>query len=130
MDGDPQYDIEGSGNIIGDHSQSITQSVTLDTEPIRQLTNRLEETTNVIAVLSNKLGGQVVLPRRDWAAYVILFVFVVFCLAIIFSPLWLSPQLPNSSDAQNLILTISSAMSGVTGLLGVLVGGRTRLYRL
>jgi|Deesub1362B_J571_1020462.scaffolds.fasta_scaffold02417_6 hypothetical protein len=102
--------ISGLGNVIGDNSRS---------------------TTNVIAILTNRLGdgteNPTENPRRDWAAYVVLFVFVVFCLAVIFSPLWLYPRLPSSSDAQHLVLTISSAMSGVTGLLGVMIGRHTRL---
>lgn len=131
MDEVPEdYSIQGNGTVIGDHSQSIVQSVVVDTDNIRHLSNRLDATTKEIASLSDRLSTQMGLPKRDWATYAVLLVFVVFCLAIVFSPLWLYPRFSSSSDVQNLILSISSAMSGVTGLLGVLIGNRTRLQRL
>jgi len=110
--------ISGDGNIIGDGSQSQVQKV----EALGP--------TYVITSLSNRLSASDEAElHRDWVTYALSGVFVILCLAAVFAPLILyeySARTPAMQDIRDLVLTLSSAMSGVTGLIGVLVGYRIR----
>jgi hypothetical protein len=82
--------------------------------------------------LRNRLTPSDGPARRDWLFYGILAMFVVFCLVMLVSPFWLyeySSRSPSSVEIQTLILTESSIMSGITGLLGVLIGSRIRRWK-
>ena len=116
----PSTDIKGDSNVVGD------RNVVLSLEPLSQFTNKLQETTLVLSTITKRLDSQNQPSKRNSTIYVIPFVFVVFCVAIISSPFWIRPFVSSSMEIQSLVLTISSAMSGVTGLLGVLVGNQTR----
>jgi len=67
--------------------------------------------------------------RFDWLTYTLIGIFGLFCLAAIIGPILLfeySSRAPGMGEVQNWMLTLSSVMSGVIGLLGVLVGYRIR----
>lgn len=71
--------------------------------------------------------------RFDWLRYSLIGAFGFFCLVAIIGPLVLfeySSRAPGMGEVQNWMLTLSSVMSGLTGLLGVLVGYRIRGTRL
>ena len=65
----------------------------------------------------------------DWVTYVLIGLFGLFCIATVVGPFLLfeySSRALGVGDVQNWILTLASIMSGLTGLLGVLVGYRIR----
>lgn len=115
-------EIRGSANVIGDHSQSIapSQQVTVN---IPDLLARFETDKSPVGAHS----------PWDRVTVSILAVFVLFCVVAVFAPFLLyeySARTPAMQDVQDLVLTLSGAMSGMTGLVGVLVGHRIRDSRL
>lgn len=105
-------DIAGNANIIGND-------------------NRLN-TYNIISAIPDMLPepqDSLTSTRPDYVTVAILGVFIAFCVVVIVAPVLLyqySARSPAMIELTGLILTLSSAMSGVTGLLGVIVGYRIR----
>lgn len=122
MEGANAIEIRGSANVTGDHSQSIA--------PSQQVTVNIPDLLARFETDKSPSGAS---SAWDRVTVSILAVFVLFCVVAMFAPFLLyeySARTPAMQDVQDLVLTLSGAMSGITGLVGVLVGHRMRDSRL
>lgn len=117
--------VTGNGNVVGNESQSVVQK----SEGHAPTAMASVVITGVPDKLPAPGVPELASPTRDWITYVLTGIFAAFCLATIISPLTLfeySTRAPAVEDITHLLASLSSAMSGVTGLIGVLVGYRIR----
>ena len=112
----PETSIKGDANIIGDHNLAINQ----------QFINALP---NFLAQLEETPPRQHTRLLLDRLSVLLITAFVLFCLAAVTGPLLLFEYSGRSllaEDIQDLIVASSSAMSGLTALVGVLLGYHIR----
>lgn len=83
---------------------------------------------NLVSSIKDHLTDLEKPPRYEWTATTIVMAFGAYCVLLLASPVLLILKGVAIADIQAVTLAVSCAMSGITGLLGVILGGRVKLF--
>ena len=83
---------------------------------------------NLVASIKDRLNSLEKKPRYEWIPITVMLAFGAYCVLLLASPLLLTLKGVAIADIQSITLVVASAMSGTTGLLGVILGGRIKLF--
>jgi hypothetical protein len=83
---------------------------------------------NLVASIKDRLNSLEKKPRYEWIPITVMLAFGAYCVLLLASPLLLTLKGVAIADIQSITLVVASAMSGITGLLGVILGGRIKLF--
>lgn len=81
---------------------------------------------NLVSTIKDHLNGLEKRPPYEWTTITVLIAFGAYCVLLLTTPFLLSSRGIAIADIQSMTLAVASAMSGITGLLGVILGGRMR----
>lgn len=107
------------GNTEGDHNV-IINTITFKLEPSSVIPD------NLVFSLNDRLAGLERKSSCDWSSALVVLTFSAYCMLLLCFPIWLVIKGYAISDVQSLILSVSCAFSGITGLLGVMLGEKVK----